>query len=135
MPDDRQAILDFYTTWMEASQRSDLETLWQLMAEDVVFLRAGHPPMIGRDAFATEFKSMPPGAKLKVEAWRHEEIRIEGNSAYCWNYLAITVIPPNSEMGRTMAGNILSVLRKNEEGRWVLARDANLLSPQLPAEA
>lgn len=53
---DEQAIRDLIATWHKASAAGDLTTVLKLMAEDVVFLVAGKPPMRGRDAFATGFK-------------------------------------------------------------------------------
>ena len=131
MPDDRQAILDFFTDWLEASKQNNVSTLREMLAEDVVFLRPNRPPMIGIDAFAAEFTSMQGGAfDLKVQDRRVEEIQIEGNMAYAWTYMALA-ITPLAEGGtpKQVAGPILSVFRKKENGRWVLARDANMLTP------
>ena len=44
-----------------------------------------------------------------------------------WTQLSVEVTPPGG-VTVTRAGHTLSVLRK-VDGRWQLARDANLLSP------
>jgi len=134
MTDDRQAILDFFATWQEASLQGDLPTLMKLMAEDVVFLRAGQPPMIGADAFAESFQGVKQDMAMNLSDWRVDEIRIEGDWAYARTYLAISVTPKSGgaksdEETRKMAGHILSIFRKTKNGRWVLFRDANLLAP------
>lgn len=49
---DEQAIRALVARWLEASATGDLPALLSLMAEDVVFLTPGQPPMRGRDAFA-----------------------------------------------------------------------------------
>ena len=49
---DEQEIRHLVATWMAATKAGDIETVLSLMAEDVVFLRPGHPPMIGKAAFA-----------------------------------------------------------------------------------
>lgn len=130
MQDDRQAILDLFTTWQTASASRDLPKLLTLMAEDVVFLRPGLPPMQGKDAFAETFQAIPAQMKLKVPEWRAEELQIEGNWAYCWCYLVVSLTPVSGEPAHRQAGNTLTILRKKPDGAWVLARDANMLAPQ-----
>ena len=49
---DEQAIRELVATWLRASRAGDTETVLGLMADDVVFLVPGHPPMRGRAAFA-----------------------------------------------------------------------------------
>jgi len=129
MSDDRQAIMQLFSTWLDASKRRDMTTLRTLMAEDIVFLRAGHSPMIGADAFAKEFESAPSGFELNIRDWQQKEIHIEGSLAYCWTFLSLEILPGNASPGRRMEGQILSILRKLEDGRWVLSRDANMLMP------
>jgi ketosteroid isomerase-like protein len=48
MSDDERAIREFVATWHRATASCDLPQLLALMAEDVVFLVAGQPPMRGR---------------------------------------------------------------------------------------
>ena len=130
MSDDRQAILQLFSTWLDASKRKDMATLRTLMAKDVVFLRPGHLPMIGIDAFAKEFEASPAGFELSIRDWQQKEIHIEGNLAYCWSFLSLEMNVGSNGQGRQMEGHILSLLRKQEDGRWVLSRDANMLTPK-----
>jgi uncharacterized protein (TIGR02246 family) len=55
-----------------------------------------------------------------------EELKVLGNWAYLRNYIEMTITP---EQGAPVhrAGYTLTILRKQEDGRWVLARDANLV--------
>ena len=120
-----QAIRDLVANWMAATVSGDVNRLLSLMAEDVVFLTPGQPPMRGRDAFASAFHTA-------LEHWRMEpvseiqEIRVEGGLAYCWTHLSVTMTPIDGGTARTRSGYTLSVLRK-ENGVWVIARDANLM--------
>jgi len=126
MDDDRRAISELIARWMRATEEGDLETLLTLMAEDVVFLVPGQPPM-RRDAFVTGFRAALPQIQISATS-DIQEIEVMGDRAWCWNRLQVTI---NSRLGGTpkhRSGYTLSVLRKNSEGRWVLARDANLLS-------
>ena len=57
------------------------------------------------------------------------ELQVLGDWAYVRSYLQIAVTPPGgNSVKRT--GYTLTILRKQPDGRWLLARDANLLTPQ-----
>jgi uncharacterized protein (TIGR02246 family) len=56
-----------------------------------------------------------------------QEIRVLGDWAYMWARLAVTMTPPGGDAIKR-AGHTLSVLRK-QNGKWLLARDANMLAP------
>jgi uncharacterized protein (TIGR02246 family) len=125
MQNDEQAIRDLVATWLSASKAGDTEAVLRLMAEDVVFLRAGQPPMRGKDAFAA---AQGWNQDFGLEA-SHEikEIRVFGDWAYCWNRLEIALTPKAGGETVRHAGDVLSVLQK-QNGAWVLVRDANLLT-------
>src|SRR5258708_37746905 len=124
---DRQQIRDLISTWIRASAEDDLDTVLGLMAEDAVLLRPGQPPMRGREAYAAASRGM--AGKIRIDGKPDiQEIHIAGDHAYCWNYLDITVPPTQGGPPKHNAGHILSVFRKEADGRWVLFRDANMLT-------
>ncbi|HEY3898434.1 MAG TPA: SgcJ/EcaC family oxidoreductase [Chthoniobacter sp.] len=126
--EDHRQIRDLISTWIEASSRNDLDTLLTLMAEDVVFLRPGQPPMRGREAFAAA--SRASAGQIHVEGKADiQEIQITGDHAYCWNFLTVTITPVQGGPTKHLAGHILSIFRREPNGRWLLLRDANLLVP------
>lgn len=95
------------------------------MTDDVVFLVAGQSPM-GKAAFASAAES-PPDERPTFEAESDiKEIYVEGNIGYLWSHLTVTVTPPGGGDSITRSGHTLTIFRKIE-GRWLLARDANLL--------
>jgi len=128
MNSDEQAIREFFDAWLRASLDGDNDTLKALMAEDVVFLTAEFPPMIGRDAFFAVAGSAPKPYKMEFER-DVKEIEISRDWAYAWHWLQVTVTPKEGAAPIRRAGNILSVFHK-ENGKWVLKRDANLLKVQ-----
>ena len=126
MSDDERQIRQVVATWMAATRAGDLETVLSLMADDVVFLRAGHPAMIGKAAFAAA-TAAPAGSPRFDGTSEIQEIQVLGDWAFMWSKLTVAVTPPTGSSMR-LAGPVLSVLRR-EGGRWVLARDANMLTP------
>jgi len=122
---DEQAIRELIDTWLRASKAGDREVVLSLMAEDVVFLQPGQPPMRGRAGFAAAQKAMND---VDIDASSEiQEIRILGDWAYCWNRLTVVVSPRNGGASIKRAGDVLSLLQK-QSGRWVIVRDANMLS-------
>ena len=55
------------------------------------------------------------------------ELKVLGDWAWLRNYLEITVTPPAAPPVRR-AGYTLTILQKQADGRWLLARDANLMA-------
>lgn len=122
------AIRELIATWLRASSAGDTETLGALMAEDVVFLQPGQPPMRGREAFMKAF--LFTVGKIRIEAVSDvQEIHVTGEWAYCWNHLSVTMTPLQGGTPNRRAGNILTILRREADGHWVIFRDANLLTP------
>jgi uncharacterized protein (TIGR02246 family) len=127
MQRDEQQIRELVRTWMEASKAGDLRTVLGLMAEDVIFLVAGRPPMVGRKAFEEASKAMEGAEQPEFDGTGEiQEIHVSGDWAYMWAKLTVVVKPPGGAETITRAGTTLSILKK-ENGRWVMFRDANML--------
>lgn len=128
---DEQAIRDAIATWLRATAAGDVDAILPLMADDVVFLRPGQPPMRGRDAFAAGLRAALP--HLSIEGVSDiQEIRVFENIAYCWNHLTVTMTSRSgNQPAKRHSGNVLSIFRKEPAGNWVICRDANLLTETL----
>jgi uncharacterized protein (TIGR02246 family) len=126
MPDDERAIRELIDTWMAASRDGDTQTVLGLMTDDVVFMVPGREPF-GKP----EFAAMSEGMKdVRIEGRAEiRELQVLGDWAYVRSYLQISVTPPSGNSVKR-AGYTLTILRKQPDGRWLLARDANLLTPQ-----
>lgn len=132
MQTDEQQIRQLVATWMSATKAGDLQTVLDLMADDVVFLVTGRPPMIGKAAYASAAQPQPGQSPPKFEGTSEiQEITIHGDLAYMWTRLTVVVTPPGGAAPMTRAGHTLSVLKK-VAGKWVMARDANLLATVNP---
>lgn len=124
--DDERAIRTLIETWMTASAAGDTATVLSLMADDVVFLAAGHAPF-GKAEFAANASKL---AGVKIEGKSEiQEIEISGSWAWCRNQLSVVMTPAGGKPVRR-SGPTLTILRKKPDGSWVLARDANLLLPE-----
>jgi uncharacterized protein (TIGR02246 family) len=128
MPNDEQEIRELVRTWMAATKAGDVDTVLGLMAEDVVFLVPGQPVM-RKAGFAAAAKAQAAGTAPKFEGSSEiQEIKVMGDWAFMWTRLTVVATPPGGGQTTTRAGHTLSILKK-EDGRWLLARDANLLAP------
>lgn len=131
MTDDERAIRDLVETWMAASKAGDTATVLSLMADDVIFMVPGHEPF-GKEAFAAASAGQ---SEFRIDG-RGEirELQVLGDWAWLRSHLDITMIPPVGQPVRR-AGWTLTILRKQPDGRWLLTRDANLLTvqPSTPA--
>lgn len=134
MQTDEQEIQQLIATWMAATKAGDVETVLGLMTEDVVFLVPGRSPM-GKVEFGA-LSTVPVGqAAPRIDGTSEiQEIQVLGDWAFLWTRLKVVVTPPGEGAPMVRAGHTLSVLKK-EKGRWLLARDANLLVPVPPPEA
>ena len=127
MTEDELAIRSTVASWIEATRRRDIQSVLDLMTEDVLFLVPGHPPM---DKAAFEAASRSQAASgMKIDAVSDiREVKVEGAMAYLWSHLTVTVTAAQSAEAVSRAGYTLTIFRK-VEGRWLLCRDANLLTP------
>ena len=124
---DEQQIRELVATWMSATRNADTEKILSLMTDDVVFLVAGQAPF-GKAQFAETMKAPLGEARAEIDGHSDiQEIHVAGDLAYAWAKLRVDVTPPGGEPIRR-AGHTLTVFRKTG-GRWLLARDANLLTP------
>ncbi len=126
MDDDVQAIRTLIETWLRATREADVEAVLALMAPDVVFLAAGQPPMVGREAFERGMRQWMADHVVESRS-QIEEIEVAGDMAYCRTQLKITLISKHGNTPIERSGHTLSILRKGADGKWLLARDANML--------
>ena len=128
MQDDEQEIRQLVSTWMAATKAGDVETVLSLMADDAVFLVPGRPVMRKDDfAAAARAQAGPDGPRFDGSS-EIQEIKILGDWAFLWARLTVVVTPPGGAPSMTRAGHTLTLFNK-QGGKWVLARDANMLAP------
>lgn len=124
MSGDEQAIRALIATWICAAEAGDNERVLSLVADEVVFLTPGAPPMRKPEFAAAQGALRDVQLRITSEI---QEIRIFGEWAYCWNRLTVAVTPRGGGGTVTRAGDSLSILQK-KSGSWLLVRDANLVT-------
>lgn len=125
---DEEQIRQLVQQWHAASKAGDTATVLSLMADDAVFLVPGRAP-IDRREFAALSTPAPgaPRPSMDIEQTIHE-IEVGAGLACMRSTLTVRIVPPESD-AIVRSGPTLTVFRK-VGGRWLLARDANLLAPQ-----
>jgi len=125
MTNDEREIRELVDRWIAASKAADLLAVLSLMTEDVIFMVPGQPPF-GKQAFAKASEGMKD---VRIEGTSDiQEIQVMGDWAYLRNHLTMTVTPPGGGKPMRRSGYTLTILRKEADGKWRLARDANLLT-------
>ena len=123
MSSDEQEIRKLVDTWMRASKSGDTQTVLSLMADDVVFMVPGREPF-GKAEFAASAAAMT-GMTIDGHA-TIVELLVLGTWAYVRNHIDLTITMPGRDPQRR-TGYTLTILRQYE-GRWLLTRDANLVT-------
>jgi uncharacterized protein (TIGR02246 family) len=126
MTDDVRQIRELVDSWIAASNARDIAALMDMMTDDVVFMTPGRSPF-GKAEFAADSERMTDvavDARAKVQ-----EIEVFGPRAYIRNHIQVE-LTSSGQTPRRMSGYAMSVLRKDVDGRWRIARDANLVIPE-----
>jgi uncharacterized protein (TIGR02246 family) len=127
MGSDERAIREVHSTWIDAVNAGDLARLLSLMADDVVFLNPGYEGL-GRDGFSTKFSAAHQQLRICCVS-ELEEVVVAGEVAYTRSRDSLSVSPLAGGEENRLAGDRMTIYRKQPGGGWLLARDANVLSP------
>jgi uncharacterized protein (TIGR02246 family) len=122
--DDTRQIRQLVDSWIAASKAHDLPALMGMMTDDVVFMTPGRAPF-GKTEFAADVertKGVAIDARAEVQ-----EIEVFGPRAYVRVRVELT---SPGQAPKRVSGYAMSVLRKEADGRWRIARDANLVMPE-----
>ena len=88
MSTDEQAIRNLVEQWHRATAAGDVDTVLRLMAEDVVFLMAGKPPMKGRSTFEQGLRGLLTSHRVDSRG-EVQEVEVSDDLAYCWTLLTV----------------------------------------------
>jgi uncharacterized protein (TIGR02246 family) len=97
------------------------------MADDCLFLNPGLAPF-GRDGFSARFSAAHQQYQIRCVS-ELEEVVVVGEVAYTRSRDALSVSPIAGGEATQLAGDRLTIYRKQPDGCWLLARDAHTLVP------
>lgn len=127
MEPDERGIREAHSTWVDAATGGDLERLLAMMADDCLFLNPGQAP-VGREGFSAKFVAAHREFRISCTS-ELEEVVVVGEVAYTRSRDSLSVIPRAGGAAQRLAGDRLTIYRKQPDGRWLLARDAHTLTP------
>ena len=128
MSSDETQNRELVASWMAAAKAGESDAVLGLMTDDAVFLVPGRPPM-RKSEFAAQARAQAhPDAPEVDGSSEIQEVTVAGDWGFMWSRLRVVMTPRDGSTAVERAGHTLTVLRK-EDGRWLLARDANLLAP------
>ena len=112
--------------WRRLTADGNLDGLLALLTDDVIFLTPGNPPITKSD-FAAGFREV--SAKARIDAIQDvKEIRASGDIAAAWSHLTVVLTPKDGGKKSEASGYVLTVFDRSPSGKWLLARDANLVA-------
>jgi uncharacterized protein (TIGR02246 family) len=127
MQSDEDEIRALVAAWMAATRSGDVDTVLSLMTDDAVFLVPGRTVMRKADFAAAARAQAGPGGPKFEGISEIQELKVIGDWAFMWSKLAVVATLPGQAATRR-AGHTLTIFHK-QHGKWLLARDANLLAP------
>jgi uncharacterized protein (TIGR02246 family) len=123
---DERSIRGWLDNWLRASAAGDSDSMLPMLTDDIVFIVPGQPPF-GKKEFKGAWGGPMKGAKVESKA-DIEEILVSGDFACTRTRLSVAITTPDGKAS-SAKGYTMSLFRKTN-GRWLLARDANLLTPE-----
>jgi len=123
-------VLTAIAAWESATRKGDRAALMALVADDCVFLAPGMPPMIGRATLESILESYD---QLTLEPlFDLQELVISGEWAFAWGRDELTAVVRGSGAVRSAAGWAVTILHREQDGRWRFARGINTKLERTP---
>lgn len=127
MTTDEVAIRAVVEQWIQASAQGDYASMLPLLADDMVFVVPGAPPF-GKKEFQAAWEGPMKGAKINAEA-TVEEVLISGDFGVTRTKLRVGITTADGKSS-SANGYTMTLFQRQADGRWLFARDANLLTPE-----
>lgn len=125
---DIEAIKVSDKAWQEHALANDWEALASLYAENAMYMAPNQSAIIGRDNLQSYMESQPP--TTAVEIVTHE---IDGSGDFAFSRGTYTQTFSQEGMDPiTDSGKYLAILKKQEDGSWLIIRD--IFNSDLPLE-
>ncbi|HDZ27582.1 hypothetical protein LCGC14_0447640 [marine sediment metagenome] len=128
--EDVAAIKTANDAYVQAALEGGMEATTEFYTEDTIMVVAGGPMIQGREALKEERKALSK-ASATVTAFNQTIVKIDGrdNLAFVLGtaYLTMTAEGLPEPMEPTqVTGKFLQILRKQEDGSWLIAIDTRI---------
>lgn len=124
IPAPEQDVRDAISAWRLAFDAGDASAA-DLLDPDAVLMAPGRAPVRGRDACAA---SLSPSLGIRSN-FRVAQAVVYGDWAHAWCDVTRSIPAAGSDPEVKVEGHTLTLLRKGEAGKWLIAREAMLLAP------
>ncbi len=123
---DVRAIRGLFDAWYRAMQDGDVASLISLVTSDVIVKPPGAPPIVGKDALEQALSGFLDTHSETVD-YEIQEVEVCGEMAFARIRECATILPSSGEGAASVHGMHLSILRRQPDGEWRLARDISSL--------
>ncbi len=123
---DVRAIRGLFDAWYRAMQDGDVASLMSLVTPDVLVKPPGAPPIVGKDLLEQALSGFLETHSETVD-YEVQEVEVCGQLAFARIRENATILPNSGEDGSSVNGMHLSILRRQPDGEWLLARDISSL--------
>lgn len=128
MDKDVESIHKLRDEWKTASDARDVNKIISLITDDAVILAPNSPPLVGKQAVETMYRTMLNLYKIE-QNFIYEEVVVQGDWAYAWGHDEVTMT--SLAGGETMraTGYGMMIMRREADG-WKYARGINNMTRQ-----
>jgi uncharacterized protein (TIGR02246 family) len=128
--DDEQAICKLSEDWLAAVRAKDIPRLSGMVTDDAVFLPPGFPPIRGKQAVETMYRSFFPRFSSVEQSVSMEEVQLAGDWAFAWGTEKFTLVPQAGGAPIEIEGKGMTILKRQPDGSWKFARGINNTLPK-----
>ena len=120
----KQILENLIAAWKNASDSRDLQKLLALMAEDAVFLAPGAPPICGKEAVESMFRTVWQRVQRHTQNFVIREAWISGDTLIAWGEDSAAMFTQDASEPIRYAGHGMMILKQEADG-WKFARGIN----------
>ena len=124
---DDRAIRALFESWYAAMEGGDVDKLVSLVTSDVVVKPADAPPFVGKNALQDALSAFL-GTYSETVDYDIEEIEVGGQLAFVRILESARMLPRSGGDATTVSGMHLTILRRQPDSEWLIARDISSLT-------
>lgn len=123
---DVSAIRTVFRSWYCAMEDGDVDRLISLVTTDVIVKPPGAAPIMGKDVLQHALSAFLKEQSETVD-YEVQEVEVSGQLAFARILESATIRPKSGAESSTVNGMHLTVLRRQPDGEWLVARDISSL--------